>query len=254
MIEVPRVLDKFNPDIPQFLPGACKHWPAVSKWTPDYFLKHFPHEKLNINTYSENEILPYFFQNYLASEFKTVSEIFDSNEKYSAHELTSFLKNNELLLDDLDFYAPFLKSRNLPEELFYSFWYGSKNSVTDLHSDNVDLILFQIKSKKTVRLLNKETDQEKLQIITKEETLKFFEKHNIPMNEKIAATIQLKTSSYSKIKAFQDQSHSYYEVILNPGDAIFIPKNWWHSTKSHDSSIAVNLELLENHININSIK
>ncbi len=255
-MKVPKASIPLDLCIPQYFPQACSHWPAIRKWSIDYFKEEFPKAQLNINHYNEEVELPYFYQNYLDSKAKSFQEIMSKPDSYSIHESTDLLKQNTKLFEDLKYFSPFCNTETIPAETFYSFWYGSKDSITDLHTDNVDLFLFQISSEKRVRLLDKATDQNSLQAISKSEAMNFFKENNLPMNEKIAATIQLNTSNYSKLKSFSDEleNFDYYEVLLQPGDVLFIPKDWWHSTKSLDYSFAVNLEVDNNLIDWNKLK
>ncbi len=237
---------------PLVLRKGCNNWPAFKKWDVDYLKKEFGEIQVCVNNYDDSHSTPYILQNYLHSHYKKFKDVCDLQGKLSVHESSQFLLENSKALNDLNHFQPFL-NHSLTKDIFYSFWFGQNQSVTDLHTDNVDLYLFQIRGRKEVRLLHKDHHFSKEELIFKDELKEFFSKNKIPKNELFAAMIQLNTSKYSKIKAFRSLQVGYKKVVLEEGDVLIIPKDWWHATKCLNTSIAVNLEVtpVEEGIKIN---
>ena len=110
-----------------------------------------------------------------------------------------------------------------------SFWLGGKGSTTGWHVDIEDLsYLYVIEGKKKIQLISP--------------------KYNDNMYEKKIFTsfskwseIDFKNIDYNKYPKFKDVEIQTY--ILNDGDAIFIPRNWWHCVENLNETIAITYKI-----------
>jgi len=110
-----------------------------------------------------------------------------------------------------------------------SFWLGGKGSTTSWHTDIDDLsYLYVIEGKK------------KIQFISPKFNEKMYER-KIFTNGSKWSEIDFKNIDYKKYPKFKDVKVECY--ILNAGDAIFIPKNWWHCVENLDETIGITYKI-----------
>ena len=110
-----------------------------------------------------------------------------------------------------------------------SFWMGGKNSTTGWHTDIDDLsFLYVIQGKKKIQLIDP--------------------KYNANMYEKRIYTdgarwsnIDFKNIDYNKYPMFKNVEITSY--ILNEGDAVFIPSNWWHCVENLEDTIGITYKI-----------
>jgi dTDP-4-dehydrorhamnose 3,5-epimerase-like enzyme len=110
-----------------------------------------------------------------------------------------------------------------------SFWMGPKNSTTGWHTDLDDLsYLYVVKGKKKVSLVNPK-----------------YNKYMYPQNMFIQGSkwskIDFKQVDYDKFPDFKKAKVITY--ILNEGDALYIPRNWWHCVENLEDTIAITYKL-----------
>lgn len=110
-----------------------------------------------------------------------------------------------------------------------SFWMGAKNSTTGWHTDMDDLsYLYIIKGKKKIHLINPKYNNN------------MYIK-NIYTSGSKWSNVNFKDVDYEKYPKFKDVEIETY--ILNEGDGIYIPKNWWHSVENLEDSIGITYKL-----------
>lgn len=199
------------------------------------------------------------------------AENMKSNKKLALTEQKNLLNTNLSLIRDLDNFYPFRIPNSLsPDWDFNSVWIGPKDYVTDFHTDDFDLFLFQIYGSKMIKLVSPEQD-ECLYPIPKAEISNKSIEAGLP--ERVI-TYSADYTKWSPIKSFgseppQDkyplfQQARIMQVYMSPGDCIYIPKHWWHAVKALDFSIGANLlaiselvdwaEILKNQINIETFE
>lgn len=104
-----------------------------------------------------------------------------------------------------------------------SFWVGGKNTTTGYHTDIEDkMYLYVIKGKK------------KLQLIDPIYTKNMYSKR-VPFSR--WTPINFKNVDYEKYPLFKQVP--IHEIILNEGDALSIPRNWWHCVENLEPTIAI---------------
>jgi len=113
-----------------------------------------------------------------------------------------------------------------------NIWLGIPPTYTPLHRDPNPNIFIQLASRKRVRLFTPDIGsaifREVQQRIKQHASSKFRGNEMMEGPERIA----LEESTWG-----ESASKDGFEVIVSPGDALFIPKGWWHSIKSIGSDL-----------------
>ena len=202
----------------------------LKKYDFDYFIKNHGDMKILI-TYSKPEttdMLSGFkkvtLREYCLNIMKNNPEwYFKTEDEYDFLALAGI--KNEVVeeFDDLFNHYDNIIYKNT------SFWMGAKNSTTGWHTDMDDLsYLYVVKGKKKIHLISP--------------------KYNDNMYIKKVYTsgskwskVNFKDIDYEKYPKFKDVEIETY--ILNEGDAIYIPKNWWHCVENLEDSIGITYKL-----------
>ena len=214
-------------NLPCIIEGAIDHWPAMRKWTPEYFAQTYPDKELMLRDLKTTTRLDDFVQ--------SVGQATpDKPSPYlrNIHIRTDF---PELLADidqDLIFSRPdYLNSRLLPKdwirpnhqiELFFG---GVGTQIFTLHYDIYllhNLIIGIYGEKEFVMLAPEDTQY----LYPKSDN----DKHS-PINV-----------FEPDLEAFPDYAKANpMRGTLGPGDIAFVPAGWWHMTRIKSTSISVGM-------------
>jgi len=132
----------------------------------------------------------------------------------------------ELLLDDIDPAPSSICCESRPKHL--NAWIGTGGTRTPLHFDSYDNLLVQLVGCKYVRLYDK-SETENLYVIR--EGASYANQGNMSAVDCEKEDI----SCHPLVK----KAH-YTEVVLFPGDALYIPSQTWHYVRSLSTSASVN--------------
>lgn len=224
------IRDYYSKQLPVVFTDGIKHWSALKKWTPEYFIEQVGSAEIEVQYGREND--PLYERNSKqlkkCMSMKTYAEMIlqggESNNYYmTARNTKSSLSGIECLFDDVDDFGPVtnggkgyrntetVNSANL-------LWFGPKGTVTPIHHDLTNNMLVQIYGRKKVTLIpafqvpNMYNDKG----VYSAADYPDFDKEQFPLLNNVSAI----------------------EIILNPGDTIFIPIAWWHRVESLDVSIS----------------
>jgi lysine-specific demethylase 8 len=207
--------------LPVVLKGYGNQWPAKSKWTLDFLsgLESNHHVSLEIGANNQNETnfvkqnLSTYINSIKAGEFNTEKEpayltLFNIFERYP-----------ELKQDiDLSIFTKFTQKNDV------FAWIGPKGTVTGFHYDSLNNILAQVMGKKLVVLVAPKFNK------------------GMYVSEKFeygAISSQVDVNNYHQDKHPKFNDVEFLSVVLEPGDALFIPKKWWHYVRSLETSISI---------------
>lgn len=215
----------YAPSRPVVLGNAVSDWPACKKWSPDYLL-----EKLGERTveYQGGRTSDADFEmnkdrHKQSASFAEFMKLIGSG-KDNDYYITAYNSgvNQEALApigEDLGTLDEYL--RHEPGRLEAMFWIGPKNTFTPLHHDLTNNLLVQFVGRKRVI------------VASPAETPRLYNDVHVfsRIRNVTAPGVDLATYPLLDGAAFQ-------EIILKPGDALFIPIGWWHQITSLDFSVS----------------
>jgi ribosomal protein L16 Arg81 hydroxylase len=104
-------------------------------------------------------------------------------------------------------------------------WIGGAGAATGIHSDDENNILAQVRGRKRVRVWPPSQAQ----------CLYPNDKYD---SGTICCDVNPEAPDLAAHPRFQEADG--FVVTLEPGDGIYIPKYWWHCTKSETASVSIN--------------
>lgn len=166
-------------------------------------------------------------------------------ERYRSHISTSFTNFIQKHCDDSDNWTAFHyePSSKIPFECRHdidfgcfgfsdpknqeaSFWLSSKGANTPCHYDTYGCnIVVQVKGRKQWLLFPPQTKLTPVRVP--------YEESSVYCAENFYSPKSLDTFSVSRKNAF--------ECILDEGDVLIVPRNWWHYVESLETSLSVNM-------------
>jgi hypothetical protein len=206
--------------LPVVLERFASAWPAVGKWSPEYFRDALGQHEVEACVGRERD--PEYDQNFRAHTERMTMRAFAervlaagvSNDLY----LIANNRNMEraplrVLYEDMRWEHGLLE----PERLdgCTALWFGPRGTYTPLHHDTTNILFCQIYGRKRIWLAH-----------PAELTLQRGAKG-------VYAAIDPERPSPD------DPEPLWKMVELEPGDALFIPVGWWHSVRALSTSINI---------------
>lgn len=216
----------FAANEPVLLEGFLLSWPAFGRWSPRYFADQFGHLDIEVMCELRHnlgyEVTPY--KSRRTVKMRTFVEMIEdesaSDDVYLVAQ-NQALRRPELgrLWRDLWFDPDWFDERNAFERV--SLWIGPRNTVTPLHYDLQNALLTQAYGRKGVKLAS-------------------------PLN---TPWLYNERGGYSRVDPDQPdlgqfplfENASFFDVVIEPGDALFIPYGWWHQVRSLSVSVSLSL-------------
>jgi len=212
---------------PVILTGEMADWPALSKWTPDY-LK----EKIGARTIEyqgERTRNPRFELDKDAHKREMPFDSFIDQIQMPGAGNDAYItaynsrKNTEAvapLHSDLGFPGHILDKNIAPANGM--LWIGPAGTVTSLHHDLTDNLIAQVVGRKRFKIAAA-ADVAKL--------------YNFKHVFSVISDLEAPEANATRYPALKDLQ--LYDVVLNPGEMIFVPVGWWHQVKSIDFSVTI---------------
>jgi hypothetical protein len=220
--------DNFNKAFPLLIKGLAKNWPALEKWSFDYFAETYPNVKIPMHDDRINAGKPLPFSLREPLPIKTVIQIIKdiaagniSSEKRHLYAASWTYQTACPKLND-DINSPDYIADNfipLMPKMFHfahrSLFLSHQLNISRLHYDPLCMAIFftVVKGKKTVRLISP-LFKDKL-----EENVDLFDESIL--NPLLAKDIPI------------------YEATVETGDTLFIPPSWFHAVRSDTPAIAL---------------
>lgn len=228
-------LDEFNPlrrpSEPVLFKNGVARWPALARWSPEYLISAVGRERVRVCSSQSGE----FKYNPDGSpvspgDQRTIDDVlFEEVARWIIEEaagapkyyVTKFGLSESLppqLLADLDFPAT-------PRVMAPSIWFGSAGTSTPLHFDSPDNLHCQIYGSKRWVLFSP-YDTPYL--------------YPYPEDDRYShvSHVDLANPDFGRFPLFRQATP--LEVVLEPGDMIFVPAFWWHYVRSRTISVSVN--------------
>ena len=218
-----------NKKLPTVITDVIQYWDIIKDLTPEYIKSYYPDYKVKLHTtipeQESTNIIVNTMEDFI-NWIQTVDNVQTQNlsNVYMSEDF-SFLKETKLdkYLEKYTelIHAPmsFVKS--------YFFWMGPKGTRTGLHYDtDYRNILCQIYGRKRIILFN--PSQTKYMYPSKK-----FD------NGALLSKIDFWNPDLGRFPKFRKAK--YIEIILHPGQMLYIPPYWWHAVENLDTNIAISV-------------
>lgn len=213
---------------PVIITDVAKNWNILKTWTFDRFAKEFGEEEIEIQANRENDVE--FEINSAAHKTKVSLKWFidsinnqtqGTNDFYMTANNQVFAKTKfKELLKEVGPLPPYMSTD--PNCIGWRhLWMGPAGTVTPFHHDSCALVHLQIKGSKLWRLVSP------------------FEYGNVYNHKHVFSPIDIFNIDYTKYPLMKNVQ--YMDVVVNPGEAIFLPMGWWHGVKSLEKTISMSM-------------
>lgn len=209
---------------PVIITDAMKDWPAMHKWTPEFFSSQFSEKMVEVQ-FNRNAD-PLFEENSISHKktmrFGEYIDLVENGGETNDYYMTANNSqlNSESLADlynDIVYFSNYLNPLDAKGRAF--IWYGPKGSITPIHHDLTNNFMAQVRGKKTVRLIS-----------SYQLPLLYNYKHCF-------SEVDLLNIDYDRFPLFRDVN--ILEITLYPGEILFIPVGWWHHVMGLDITITM---------------
>lgn len=213
---------------PVVIKGLLSDWPAMEKWSTDYFRKKIGDVIVPVRVKPKsappgffagnpNEKLP--LKRMLVSDYIDLFEKSQTTDVYLAGtSIPDYFPNLEKDIQMLPYIDPGHKLRK-------QFWLGIKGTVAPLHLDIWDNFLCQI------------TGEKRLVLFDPRDVSNLYPYHALSAAPHISK-VNLDTATSEEFPLLDGLVG--YEAIVESGDVLYMPPGWWHQVWTTKDSIAVN--------------
>ena len=213
------VLKKFDIKIdhkPYLVKDYATEWYAFKNWSFDFLKKLDPTRSVNVtsgnaNT-SDKHIISYQFEDYInkitsssTAAYLSAFHIFKRYPKLKKHVDYEMIKSKSIFCHPIA-------------------WIGPKGSITGFHADWSENLNVQIKGTKLFYIVSPEYNE-------------YMYVNDRYERASSTSRVDLKNCDKSRFPLFEKAK--IIKVILDEGDAIYIPRGWWHYVESLEPSISV---------------
>ena len=221
------ITNYFNKEQPVLLKHFASNWRAIEKWKN---LKYF------VDAAGFRLVPIEIGAMYTASDWTTklmpfhrfLSEHIIKSKDVKTGYLAQHLLFDQIKCFDADFEVPdfvHCGQKEFESSGSVNCWFGPKGTVTPLHNDPKHNILCQVVGFKYLRIYS---PQQSEMLYAREGILNNTSQIDLDLNE------QAINEKYPQFK-----NAKYLDVLLEPGDALYIPPKWWHYVKSLSISFSV---------------
>lgn len=219
------VRDYYSKNLPAVFTCGFNHWPARNRWSPEYFEERVGDKQVEVQ-FNRSQDRQYernsrkYKQKMLMDEFcRLVVDGGESNDYYlTANNNQASMSELGLLFEDVgDFGEGYRNPKTIKSRSH--LWFGPKGAFTPLHHDLTNNILAQIYGRK------------KLTLIPAFQVPYLYNDTHVYSATDFPVVDEWRFPEMKNVTPI--------EVVLTPGDAVFIPIGWWHCVESLDVSISL---------------
>jgi Cupin-like domain len=199
-------------------------WQQVKQWSPQYLKQHFGDTEVEVQygrgndkNYEQNKLK--YRRKILLGEFvDAVLGAGPSNNLYLTAN-NEALKNSALsrLIGEIGALPEYLDPTRAALDTF--LWFGPEGTVTPLHHDTVCLFHLQVVGRKRWRFISP------------------MQTPLVYNYNQVFSQVDLEDPDLSRYPLFAQAT--IVDVVVEPGEAIFLPLAWWHHVRSLDTCISV---------------
>lgn len=208
---------------PVILRGAIGDWPAMRKWSLEYFKREFGERELPI--IQEKNGSHYDVQNGLHYDRIRFGDYCDLLADGGSHGLYMSVRVHEAIPELFADIRPpaYTASAQWARS---RFWMGGPGAKGPLHRDLPENLYAQIGGRKRFLLLERRLTR-------------MVHRHSFRSGVPNYSPVDAEDPDLSRFPRFRGAPVLYAD--LEPGDLLYIPSMWWHQARSLTTSFAVNL-------------
>ena len=208
---------------PLVLTDLARDWPALQRWTPQQLAQRYGH--LDVAVQRRRSSDPGYEQNKehlrsverLGAFIGSVLAAGHSNDLYmTANDEVMRRPEFAPLLEDVGSLPPWCDRALLPGAC--SLWLGPAGTVTPLHHDRHMLFHTQIVGRKRWRFVSP------------------LELPRLYNTQRVFSAVDPEAPDLARFPAFNGVR--VLDVVVEPGETMFLPLGWWHQVSSLDVSVS----------------
>jgi len=209
---------------PVIITDIMKGWKALSLWNPEYFRQRCGEMIVEITAGRESD--KHYEVN--LQEHKALIRFRDyidtvvnggaSNDYYLVANNFFFKQEAaKQLCDDFEQFPEYLDNKQVSE--YGSMWFGPAGSITPLHHDVMNILFAQVFGRKRFTLISSN-------------------QVHLLYNEKgVFSEVDVENPELDRYPMFKEVRS--LQVVLEPGEVLFLPVGWWHHVRALDISISL---------------
>jgi hypothetical protein len=198
---------------PAVFTGAFEHWPAREKWNPEYFRERWGAQTLAAHETAWNDKLPYESLQSEHAAQKTVAEFIENVaqlKEYAlyAHEIDAAQVFPGSQADLC--YSTLIDSLRVGPRFEPHVWMGTPGTRSGLHFDGVENLISLFFGGKAFMLVDPTSPR------------RLYPSRDNPTKSRIDP-MKVDWKAFHRLR----QARIYIDV-LQPGEMLLLPHNWWH--------------------------
>lgn len=213
----------YSQNRPVIITGMMQDWPALQKWNLDYFRQHFGQREVEVQ-FGRNADQDYELNSLAHKKLMHFAEYVDLVEKSGTTNDFYMTANNDSrnrqalreLWHDVVQLPAYLREQDNQRGFF---WFGPQGTITPFHHDLTNNFMAQVMGRKRIRMIAA---------------------HHV-------AQLQNQRHCFSPIDGRQIDYQRFpqmrnvqvQEVVLAPGEILFLPVGCWHFVEGLDISVTI---------------
>jgi hypothetical protein len=203
--------------------GAVRDWPAMTRWSPEYFTQRFgdravPAMKSVAGSFYDLETGAHYEQVRVSDYVCNLTQG-KPIDLYMACRVQEVMPE---LFDDM-IRPPYCRDAGF---LSSKLWYAASDTCSPLHRDLPENLYAQIRGRKRFLLVDRRSTRS-------------VHRHSLFSRVPNCSPVDVEAPDLTRFPRFRDVT--VREALLEPGDMLYIPSLWWHQARSIDTSMSVNL-------------
>lgn len=209
---------------PVIITDIMKGWKALSLWTPEYLKEQLGEMIVEIMAGREADkryqlnLEAHKVKIRFADYIDRVTNGGASNDYYLVANNFFFQQQEaKRLLDDVKVFPEYLNNNERLDDCL--FWFGPAGTITPLHHDEMNILIAQVLGRKKITLVPP------------------YLTHLVYNETGVYSEVDVENPDFHRHPRFRDVKP--LQIVLEPGEVLFIPVGWWHHVRALDISISV---------------
>ncbi len=216
--------DHYRASRPVVIRGGARSWPAFGSWSPASFRERFAQRTVSV-AINRRGAFDYAAARQEAMPFHRAADLIRADRPEG--EVFHYVQQKSIPAEFPELLAEVRVPRwiDRPEWIAATnLWFGGAGNVTPLHFDRDNNFFAQLAGRKQMTLFDPS------------HFLDLYPNLDSPLSH--ISCVDLLAPDYEAFPALRDASP--LEVLLEPGDLLYLPPYWWHMVRSLDAAISIN--------------